>query len=174
MNFKLCLDQCERERSIDPIISSRKLRRMTKQQCDGRRSSKNGRERKRERETSLCGPDSGVRSNDAPELISPLVLSLFLRPIMLSSLSLKPQNKMSPSGTAGAWRAGDPVALRPSMATHLFLRRQGEEKQQRSLPLVSGNDRKARFITKEREKEYVQRSEKWLVRGWVKFVPAPA
>ena len=135
--------------------------------------------RERERETSLCGPDSGVRSNDAPELISPLVpLSLFLRPIMLSSLSLKPQNKMSPSGMAGAWRSGGrsggPLSLRPSMATHLFLRRQGEEKQQRSLPLVSGNDRKARFITKEREKEYVQRSEKWLVRGWVKFVPALA
>ena len=52
-------------------------------------------------ETSLCGPQL-ARSNDAPELIS-LPLSSFLPwPIMLSSLSLKPQNKMSPSGMAGA------------------------------------------------------------------------
>ena len=127
MNFELCLDQCERERSIDPIISSRKLRRMTKQQCNGRgRSWKNGKEREKHR--FAVRTDSGVRSNDAPELISPLVLSLFLRPIMLSSLSLKPQNKMSPSGMAGAWRSGGrsggPLSLRPSMATHLFLRKE--------------------------------------------------
>ena len=55
-----------------------------------------------EKEKHRFAVRSSLRSNDAPELIS---LPLFLRPIMLSSLSLKPQNKMSPSGMA-AWQEG--------------------------------------------------------------------
>ena len=88
---------------------------------------------------------SSLRSNDAPELIS---LPLFLPwPIMLSSLSLKPQNKMSPSGMA-AWQ-GPP-------ASHLFPRRGGKKNHQKGqrgeCGAVSCNDRKVRFMTQERSK----------------------
>ena len=107
--FEECFDRCKR--SIDPIISSRKLRRMTRQQPTRPTEWKTEKHRFAVR--------SSLRSNDAPELIS---LPLFLRPIMLSSLSLKPQNKMSPSGMA-AWQG--PPALR------LIPRRGGKKNHQK-------------------------------------------
>ena len=68
------------------------------------------------RETSLCGPQFLLMTP-----LSSFRPSLPLQPIMLSSLSPKPQNKMSPSGMAGrqagrqagddAVAAADPVAL---------------------------------------------------------------
>ena len=63
---------------------------------------------KRERETSLCGPPEFVLMTPLSSFRSSFP-SLFPRPIMLSSLSLKPQNKMSPSGMAGGrGRSGGP------------------------------------------------------------------
>ena len=89
-------------------------------------------------ETSLCGPQL-ARSNDAPELIS-LPLSSFLPwPIMLSSLSLKPQNKMSPSGMA-AWQGPPALRLIPRRGERKIIKKDREGSVVRSVAMTEKSD----------------------------------